>query len=147
MTGLSPAVKAQGSATIDLMSETVYQLVDVCRVKVVYSVDPVNSPSYSGNVAVSYNDTTVIHGVFEINGRGVVNITLPENDAAIYLYHSRIVPSPSQLATPTSPFDVIHYFTLPRSAPNTEFTFSVEAGNTIRTERAYSIANSCPKGN
>ena len=138
---------ARAQASISLLSENIYQLVDICRLKVVYLVNPFERPSFSLIVAVQYNGNNDNHYQVALNGAGGI-IVLPSDNSLPYFYHSRVVPSTLQLETSTSPYEVTHYFDLPRNAADTEFTLVAEPnGLNLRTDRAYSIAKDCPKGN
>ena len=142
VTGLSPSVRAQQpSITID--SQKVYQLIDICRLKVVFRADPGTVITYSFQVELEIDG--------ENQGNYLEYTSLPDGSTTLsitqsrpYIDNLRAVADQSRTDA-TEPFNLTLYFTLPRSAPTSEFVFVSDPFD-LPTQ-AYSIAQHCPKGN
>ena len=145
--GLASSAKAQQSVTV--VSE-IHQLVDVCRLEVIFDVNPgsVSTFSFFIGVEIDGNENPASYFQVAADTNDVANngITFVATDLVYSDNLSLVVPQ--SRASATSPYMAKLYFNLPRSAPTTEFVLTATIGTSIsdRTQ-PYSIAQHCPKGN
>ena len=142
--GLSLPAKAQNFSVI---SENIAQLVDVCRLEVVFNVDPDGSRAFSFSVyfdrGTAENDTRLAS--FSFSDVAVGEPVIAENEYSnLFSVVSSAPTSPDPDSDPT--FRVTFWFNLPPDSSQ-EFRIGIGRFNMATTKEAYSIAKHCPKGN
>ena len=126
-----------------------YQLVDICRVEVVFDVNPDTVPTYSFRVSIEIDGVLDSRAYFVFEQRlADTSIVISQNDSLPHSRNLRAV-APQSRTNSSSPYKVTIYFALPRSEPvTTEFVFIANPANINPTRSdVYSIAKNCPKGN
>ena len=143
--GFGASAQAQ---TVTVVSENAYQLADVCRIEVVFRLEPTPDIARPFLFALRLNDTQLIQ--VRLYSLGVTSYGTVDNEYS-NLHCVIFSPAFAEL-TPTTPFTVTLWLNLPADFTETIQYFRMTwrqdgQAREARTAQSYSIAKDCPKGN